>query len=316
MEDTEKARLVRMLRVSDRLLMDILHSFENSKLFPPPLVYRGRVKKERDAEGKIERKRKLKPEYSLDHITDLVGIRFITLLRMGAADVVENIFRMTVDHDKSLKTQNFRSCKIVEFIQYSSTTSVFNSDSNIGSDLLKDKLEEIVKNFFPGSSDLPLKHVIRAQYSSVHIVIIFDVEKDGETFSIPVEIQIRSVFEEAWGEIDHMLFYEADRESDLAGKQGRLAASRHLAVLKSLLDTAAEYAGILAEGSFGLHGSQSTGIKKSLDGFGYILEVSDPITTHRGLITRFADLVRIKDGIDEDFEERVAATRGVLCILG
>lgn len=41
-----------------------------------------------------------------------------------------------------------------------------------------------------------------------------------------------------------MLFYEADRESDLAGKQGRLAASRHLAVLKSLLDTAAEYAGI------------------------------------------------------------------------
>ena len=40
-------------------------------------------------------------------------------------------------------------------------------------------------------------------YRSIHYLIDY---KDGN-FSIPVEIQVRTIFEEAWGEIDHRIVY-------------------------------------------------------------------------------------------------------------
>jgi ppGpp synthetase/RelA/SpoT-type nucleotidyltranferase len=88
-------------------------------------------------------------------------------------------------------------------------------------------------------------------YSSVHLVLEFP-----KTEQIPQptrsEIQIRSVFEEAWGEISHKLGYGPDKlaaskEHEAGVKVAPQLWKQHLDALKSLADSCAHYSDLIAQ---------------------------------------------------------------------
>jgi ppGpp synthetase/RelA/SpoT-type nucleotidyltranferase len=57
------------------------------------------------------------------------------------------------------------------------------------------------------------------QYTSVHYVV-----KPNPTSNITCEIQVRTLFEEAWGEIDHLLNYPVETDSVACSEQLRVMA--------------------------------------------------------------------------------------------
>lgn len=88
-------------------------------------------------------------------------------------------------------------------------------------------------------------------YSSVHVVLQFPRSPE---IPLPTrcELQIRSVFEEAWSEISHKLGYGPEKlAASKAADQGRKAApalwKQHLDALKSLADGCAHYSDLIAQ---------------------------------------------------------------------
>lgn len=81
-------------------------------------------------------------------------------------------------------------------------------------------------------------------YSSVHLLAQCIAGTGGEQTTVPVEIQIRTVLEDAWGEIDHKLRYEPFRGS--MGEKSHSANGHawqpHLNALKLLIDGCSQYA--------------------------------------------------------------------------
>jgi ppGpp synthetase/RelA/SpoT-type nucleotidyltranferase/tetratricopeptide (TPR) repeat protein len=76
-------------------------------------------------------------------------------------------------------------------------------------------------------------------YSSVHIVAWAMSKHEEKVDQLAVEVQVRSVFEDIWGEIDHRLRYGSQR--------GNLGVSwgRHLNVFKALIDGIIQYVDVI-----------------------------------------------------------------------
>ncbi len=55
-------------------------------------------------------------------------------------------------------------------------------------------------------------------YRAIHLEASVDVSISGETIGIPVEIQIRSTLQEAWGHYTHADFYNAGEVPELVGQ--------------------------------------------------------------------------------------------------
>jgi ppGpp synthetase/RelA/SpoT-type nucleotidyltranferase len=286
----------RYLRASDKLYPEIVHTLDQSGLFPPPLSYRGRVKREASVLEKISRKRRLRPSYNIDHVTDLVGIRFITLMRLGIADVTESLLHLLKGGAGSGK---FRQAQLQEFKQFiSSPPRDIDPDTGESLNPLYEKLRGQLAESYPDGAPVELRIEPRAQYSGVHIVIGFSVDLEGSKLVVPAEIQIRSVFEEAWGELDHKLFYKADRSGIVTGERRRLAVRRQLGILKSMLDTAADYAELISHTDPPGPDTPKPDIRPNLDGVDYIETIAMPITHGRDIIDEFIGLVREKRKID------------------
>ncbi|WP_334538398.1 tetratricopeptide repeat protein [Bradyrhizobium sp. AZCC 2230] len=86
---------------------------------------------------------------------------------------------------------------------------------------------------------------VETGYSSVHLIAFSSVRHDGEVAKVPIEIQIRTVFEDAWGEIDHKLRYSSNRNKSASSEAILESWQPHLNVLKSFTDGCAQYAGII-----------------------------------------------------------------------
>ncbi|MCA1948873.1 MAG: hypothetical protein LDL55_12235, partial [Armatimonadetes bacterium] len=92
-----------------------------------------------------------------------------------------------------------------------------------------------------------------SSYSSVHVIIEAECGADGNRVSAHCEIQLRSVFEEAWSEINHRLVYAPTKRGkalDPDAMQTAFAAGpaewqHHLDALKSLTDGCAQYADLI-----------------------------------------------------------------------
>lgn len=82
-------------------------------------------------------------------------------------------------------------------------------------------------------------------YSSVHFVVQVNLGGSGHGSVIPVEIQIRDIFEEAWCEIDHTLRYVNDREGEDTDIEEHWR--RHLAVLKTAADGNSQHAALIKQ---------------------------------------------------------------------
>ena len=213
---------------------NLMSSLIHSDILGMCYAYKSRVKPEDKLIEKKSRKLSDKPEYSLLDITDVIGIRFVTLFREEMPKIFEKLIDI-ICHTDSLNPNPFCKDHIEEVIIYH--TNPYDDIKHRIEEIIKEKAVNPTKEFKPVH--------LKDSYSSIHIVTRLNhkVPKLSADYHIPLEIQIRTVFEDAWGEIDHKYGYVL-REGKDTGTPIKNAefVLKHLKILKKFSDACAEYA--------------------------------------------------------------------------
>lgn len=197
-------------------------------------AYKFRVKSKEDLRTKKQRKLEEKPNYTITDITDVIGIRLVTLFKGEMLKVYANLIDMLagdINDSKLLKTAP------EEII-------VYKGDSAL--DDFADEIKTITESHFKSAN--VISKISKEKYSSIHVICrhtstIEEIKVNDNPYRLPIEIQIRTVFEDAWGEIDHKYGYVV-REGKEAGKpiNNFQHIKAHLKVLKDFCDASMEYA--------------------------------------------------------------------------
>jgi ppGpp synthetase/RelA/SpoT-type nucleotidyltranferase len=214
---------------------EIMSALRQTDLLGMCYAYKSRVKSEEKLIEKKNRKLKEKNYYKLQDITDVIGIRFVTLFKFDMCKVFDKIIDI-INHNNSLNPNPFKQNSIEEVIIYTAN-----------------KLDDIIYDIEKVAKAKNLSIVIETKqskegYSSIHIVTRHNKEQhklntDLVSYYIPIEIQIRTVFEDAWGEIDHKYGYIVRSGKDTgAPVENPESVLRHLRILKKFADACAEYA--------------------------------------------------------------------------
>ncbi len=197
---------------------------------------RSRPKSVSKTMAKVLRKRaEGKPEYEPETIRDVVGIRVVTLYR---EDVIEalKIFLKMINHSAPYERSSpFEHRGLEEKIVY--TTAPMGDPEAItsrGSRSFRHNELSAPGRGREGSRDGIFLHPSGR----------FCERRSRRRFQrVPIEIQIRNVFEDAWGEIDHKIRYSLNRSR--AQNMTIESWQPHLNVLKSFADGCAQYAGVI-----------------------------------------------------------------------
>lgn len=192
-----------------------------------------RVKNETAIIEKVLRKRVEKQTYDIDSITDIIGVRFILLFKQSIPALVENLIGIINCRDSI--NNPFNNCNILEVIYYT------NYHDNENTDLLKKYFQAINK-------DVDVR-ISAEGYSSLHIVCRLDTQGNLalQGYKYPIEIQIRTAFEDAWGEIDHKYGYSKRRSNENSAPHPTL--NKHLKTLKKFVDACVDYADLIIDES-------------------------------------------------------------------
>ncbi len=215
----------------------VLQLLRDSKLSELCYAYKIRTKPEVKLLEKVTRKVPDKPGYSLADITDVVGLRLVALFRAEMVDIFEGVLS-AITHANGVNPNPFSKGCPEQVIIYKGT--------NLFDDLPA-RLRVIADRLSP-SLHISEEHS-REGYSSVHIVTRLSIvpkslPRDG--YTVPIEIQIRSVFEDAWGEIDHKYKYVIRTGKDAGKPIGNPEfVHAHLKVLKQLADGCMQYADVI-----------------------------------------------------------------------
>ncbi len=213
----------------------VLQMLRDSRLSESCYAYKIRTKTETKLVEKVGRKRQDgKRNYCLADITDVVGLRLVALFRAEMAELFEGVLR-AITHSNGIAPNPFQVGRPEEVIIYKGMNAF---------DELPPRLRDIASRVCPG---IEIKEEASKEgYSSVHLVARLTaspekVPRDG--YHLPIEIQIRSVFEDAWGEIDHKFGYVIRTGKDAGKPIGNPEfVLAHLKVLKRFSDACMEYA--------------------------------------------------------------------------
>lgn len=259
----------------------------SSAIAPLCYSYKMRFKPWEKLLEKKQRKIEKKPEYRLESITDVIGLRLVTLYRRDMVDALHTIVR-AIKHIDAPIPNPFQKDVIEEIIIY--TTNPF------------DKYIPIIKdNLMKEGFECSVTHSDKG-YSSIHLIARIACQvKELPLYFIPIEIQIRTVFEDAWGEIDHKneYVYRTGKESD-DSSHNKKDVSSHLKILKKFTDACAEYADLIYE-----EANPSILKSKSPDKI-------DPVASDEDIIERFKSLhidEKIIAQYDEARKARTDATK-------
>lgn len=195
-----------------------------------------RVKEDYKIYEKVIGKRARRPDYGVDNLRDIVGLRIVTLYRLDALVIIPAI--LDVIQSGSSDTSLFKKDSIEEIIIYS-------TNPNGDPQGLSARLMSLFKS--RGLGAVAKIDETPSNYTSIHMVA-WGRGKYRESYrEIPVEIQIRTAFEDVWGEIDHALKYKRvgmnSQEISPVSSPDRLQTSfAHLNVLKTMIDGIAQYA--------------------------------------------------------------------------
>lgn len=134
-----------------------------------------------------------------------------------------------------------------------------------------------------------------ARYSSIHLLGQLDVHVDGllDSYRIPIEIQVRTVFEDAWGEIDHRYGYQSRRAIETPTSQPSPQIKAHLLALKKFVDACAEYADVIKDDATNNLGRQK-------------LDKVVPLATDASIEHNLIEI-----GVPPDFIQRYMAARNI-----
>lgn len=167
-----------------------------------------------------------KEKYGPETITDICAFRLVTYYQSDVVKALEHLHRL-INHEGHWPSP-FIKDSLQELRVYDSRPEIDPlSIAALINTTLGSKL---------GIHVTPL-HSPRG-YSSIHLL----AECDTSALKAPlpgkvwVEIQIRSAFEDVWGEIDHQLRY-----GTLRGERSVTSWDQHLNVLKNLVDSCVQY---------------------------------------------------------------------------
>ncbi|RYG85560.1 MAG: hypothetical protein EON59_11940, partial [Alphaproteobacteria bacterium] len=190
-----------------------------------------RVKEDYKIIGKVGKKRKETPGYDVGTLRDIIGLRVVTLYRMDALRIIPLLIEAI---DSSPDAGPFKRGSLEEI-------RVYSTNPHGDAQGLSGKLERLFKD--QGYADRVEFVQTPSNYTSIHMVAWGWGKYQDQYRKLPIEIQIRTAFEDAWGEIEHGLKYKRKASPSVSPELDRLASSfAHLNVLKSLVDGVAQYA--------------------------------------------------------------------------
>jgi ppGpp synthetase/RelA/SpoT-type nucleotidyltranferase len=169
-------------------------------------------------------------------ITDVIGLRLITLFRNEIPKILAETL-LLIKHKQNIQPIPFKIDSFEEVIIYTNAPTYDPFLTDLQNVLMQEDIQFRIAESKEG-------------YSSVHIVtriageaLLREENAVEVAHNLPVEIQIRSVFEDAWGEIDHRFGYVLRAGK---GEENILFNSSlvqpHLRVLKQFTDACAQYA--------------------------------------------------------------------------
>lgn len=241
LSDADKAQIARLL-LDAREFEPILKSeLAASAITSPLYAIKSRVKSEARMEQKIldRRSNEETRDYGVDSVTDVLGVRLITLFQDEMFDVAKSLAKFLSNESGQIRLPpaKVEECKLYVANGLNRSAARYqNLSSNLFETLASSGLSEE-----PRPSD-------REDYSSVHIVAKYPIlDEDGSVKSTqPVEFQVRTVLEDTWAEIDHRLRYSRDRsKNDGQRRNISVGSEAQLKVLKSLLDAVAELSDVI-----------------------------------------------------------------------
>ena len=178
--------------------------------------------------------REPKPTYGVGDVTDLVGLRIITLYRLDVLDVIEALL-ITIDRDRS-SSAPFVAGSISEVIIYST-----NPTGDV--QRLPGRVKELFESY--GLGAVTKIEEKPSNYSSIHLLVRGRGKYRDGYRELPVEIQVRTALEDVWGQIEHSLRYKRKRlvNTDSSSPESTRVETtlRHLGALKTMIDGIAQY---------------------------------------------------------------------------
>ncbi len=301
MEDIS-AEAISELRENATHLLDSILSLmlKKHRLFGPPMTIKHRIKETKRIKSKVQRERKENPDYGLKDVTDVIGIRIVTLYSEDNADVAKTIFRFFEDGEGGMGERNIRLAKAKLYWAHSQLTpdstekDAFSQNHSV--------LTRLVDNYNDRSGVEPviLEDPKRGNYSSIHLVADWPYGDPNDGKTMPVEIQVRSIFEDAYAEIDHKIFYELDREDELgAGRRRRVREELHL--LRSMLDNASKLADIIRRRQSPTESVGKPDIAANLDDANWFEHLAlSAGEEYEDVLSAFTELLDGKAKIDDD----------------
>lgn len=186
--------------------------------------------------------------YDPDHVTDVWGCRYVTLYQSEIPPTVEALLtRLESFNRASHGTVRMKECVIYTNRPAGDPLSI------VGATLQIVKRSGLASSVIADSSLIREPESRKSAYSSVHFVFERDVliehagKDEGEEIAA-FEIQIRDIFEEGWGEVQHHLLYSGkdnlDLDENARSEDGELW-QLHLNALKTFVDGCSQHASII-----------------------------------------------------------------------
>jgi hypothetical protein len=187
--------------------------------------------------------------YNPDHVTDALGCRFVTLYQ---SEIPLTVSVLLAELHAFNERGGGYPVRLKEFVIYTNRPP---QDPLSITDLTIEALER--SGFKDHASTIREPENRKSAYSSVHLVFDRDVDiqhtgKEPATELAKFEIQIRDIFEEGWGEVQHHLLYSekerTDFEDGTAEKDDGTGTWRsHLNALKTFVDGCSQHASIIRQ---------------------------------------------------------------------
>jgi ppGpp synthetase/RelA/SpoT-type nucleotidyltranferase len=207
-DDEVRGHALRALRGAEKFA----EQFDHALRMGPESIYRVayavkmRVKSEDSLVEKILHRSRIDPDYSAYKVKDIVGVRFVCI---HGKDLYElcNLFVRSIPFLQSPSVQLLEGAgtdgAIEEVIVYKTGSSSRDYDDclNFFRTLEPDLRSNKVLERRLDKQDL-------RQYSSIHILCRGRFFYNGIYLKMPVEVQIRTAFEDVWGAIQHDVEYK------------------------------------------------------------------------------------------------------------
>ncbi|MDQ6867166.1 MAG: RelA/SpoT domain-containing protein [Pseudomonadota bacterium] len=188
-------------------------------------MHKVRIKDVESIKNKLIDRRRKKPEYQINDIKDLIGLRFLTLFKDDLPNLVSKTLSVVADNLQSIRPNNQMFFSGNELVQCIEEAIIYypNRETDISYNLVVDQFKNagfrIDEPTGESEPPLPKKGVVQIQrkvieYSSIHLILRVSGKfaaippEFADKGGIPIECQIRTAIEDIWAEIDHKTIYK------------------------------------------------------------------------------------------------------------